>query len=404
MSLSFTLHFPLNHTNHNLLEVGMHWFPEGGGGGSDRYFHGLVTQMQRLDLSFRAVAFSEVAEGGVEVVNLERLGSRTLGGVERLKRIRAAARRFISKQPGTTVIATHFALYAFPLLDLFWKHPHVVHFHGPWSDESAAEGGSAMNVFVKRRIERMVYSSARRFIVLSEAFAGLLVDRFSVAREKIVVIPGGIDAERFRVDASRQQARERLGWPQDRRIILCVRRLVRRMGLEELIDAMDVVRRRYPDALLVMAGTGHSEQGLSAKVAAAGLGDHVRLVGFVPDSDLPWAYRAADLSIVPSQSLEGFGLITLESLAAGTPVLVTPVGGLPEAVSGLSRSLVLPGAATQDLATGLVEFFAGNLRLPDEKECMDYVSAHFDWSRIALRVLQVYQESVRPPHHGTITA
>ncbi len=382
----------------------MHWFPEGGGGGSDRYFHGLVTAMQRMGAPVHVLAFSEAAAGAPEEPGLERLGSRTLAGLERLKRVRKAACRYLNLPNEPKLIATHFALYAFPLLDLFWKHPHVVHFHGPWSDESAVEGGPVLGVFAKRQVERLVYSTARRFIVLSEAFADLLVDRFSVAREKIAVIPGGIDSQAFRLEATRQQSRERLGWPMDRRIVLCVRRLARRMGLEELVDAMDAVRRRYPDALLVMAGTGHLEQSLSERIAAAGLGGHVRLAGFVPEADLPWAYRAADLSIVPSQSLEGFGLITLESLAAGTPVLVTPVGGLPEAVSGLSRDLVLPGATAQDLAGGLLESFAGNLRLPDEKACRDYVSDNFDWGRIAVRVLKVYQDSMRPPHHGTITA
>ena len=61
----------------------------------------------------------------------------------------------------------------------------------------------------------------------------------------------------------------------------------------------------------------------------------MRLLGFVAEEDLPWLYRACDISIVPSVALEGFGLPTIESLAAGTPVLVTPIGGLPETVSEL---------------------------------------------------------------------
>lgn len=69
-----------------------------------------------------------------------------------------------------------------------------------------------------------------------------------------------------------------------------------------------------------------------------GLSDNVELLGFVPDDLLPHIYRAADLSIVPTQALEGFGLIALEALAAGTPVIVSPVGGPPGSRSGPRRS------------------------------------------------------------------
>lgn len=374
-----------------LLEVGMHWFPRAGG--TDRYFNGLVQAFERASVPFHAIAFGEENSSNGKRPQFECLGPRNANALRRFSRIRASAKRVLREQNGATVVATHFALYAAPLLDIFPRNSHVVHFHGPWCDESAVEGQSAAVVFFKRQLELTVYRTASRFIVLSEAFANLLVERFHIPEEKISIIPGAIDSAAFHVDASREQAREHLGWPQDRRIIVCVRRLTQRMGLTMLIDAIDKVRRRFPEVLLLIAGKGRMHDELAAMIKTSGLDNYVKLLGYVADDQLPWAYRGADLSIVPSQALEGFGLVTLESLAAGTPVMVTPVGGLCDAVQGLSANLVLQGCSSEDLALGLSGYLDGTIHLPSEERCRDYVRLGFDWSVIAPRVLEVYQSA-----------
>jgi glycosyltransferase involved in cell wall biosynthesis len=121
----------------------------------------------------------------------------------------------------------------------------------------------------------------------------------------------------------------------------------------------------------------------------------VRLLGFVPDESLPSAYRAADLSVVPTVALEGFGLIVVESLAAGTPCLVTPVGGLPEAVSGLSRALILRSTGAEAIADGLGDALTGVTPMPGPRECVDFARRNFDWPVIAERVRLVYEEALR---------
>jgi glycosyltransferase involved in cell wall biosynthesis len=153
---------------------------------------------------------------------------------------------------------------------------------------------------------------------------------------------------------------------------------------------MAQVRARVPDALLVIAGTGPLAAQLAARVAERGLGDHVVLAGFVADERLPAFYRACNVSIVPSLALEGFGLTTIESLASGTPVLVTPVGGLPETVAALDPGLVLPAATPDALAAGLVAALLGVQRLPSSRRCADYARRRFDWPVIAERTMAVY--------------
>jgi glycosyltransferase involved in cell wall biosynthesis len=222
----------------------------------------------------------------------------------------------------------------------------------------------------------------------------VLTQRYSVDPQRVRVIPGGVDIDRFETAMTRQEARQKLGWDLDRPTVLCVRRLVHRMGLEQLIEAMIEVRRGRPDVKLVIAGKGPLAPTLTDIVQQRGLSESVQLLGFVPDDDLPTAYRAADLSIVPSQSLEGFGLIIPESLAAGTPAMVTPIGGMPEIVRDLDPNLILSGPSVGELQEGLLQAFDGLERLPTAADCKAHASQRFGWSAIGKRILSVYAEAM----------
>jgi glycosyltransferase involved in cell wall biosynthesis len=246
----------------------------------------------------------------------------------------------------------------------------------------------------KFAVERQVLRRAAACIALSRAFAGILETRYRVPAERIHVIPGGVDCDRFAVTESRDAARRRLGWPGDRPIVLVLRRLVRRMGLEDLIDAVALVRTRVPDLLLLVGGSGRLADELRTRVSTQELAEHVRFLGRVPEADLALAYRAATLTVVPTVALEGFGLVAAESLAAGTPVLATPVGGLPEVLQDLAPELVLPGTGPSALAEGLAAALNGAMRLPDGRQCADFARARYDWPTVARRVRDVYASAV----------
>jgi glycosyltransferase involved in cell wall biosynthesis len=225
----------------------------------------------------------------------------------------------------------HFAYSALPML-LRWRRLRAIdrkllHFHGPWYDEGRVQGNSALRVAVKRSVEALVYRwPGMKYVAASDAFASRLSEDFGIGRDRISVVYPGVDTHRFR-PGEKSSARGQLGLPMDRFIFATVRRLEPRMGLELLLDATAGLSGCH----LAICGAGTLEGRLRKRVADLNLTDRVTFLGRVSDRDLPLVYQAADVSVVPTIALEGFGLIVLESMACGRPVISSRSGGLPEA-------------------------------------------------------------------------
>jgi glycosyltransferase involved in cell wall biosynthesis len=374
------------------MQLGLSWFSEKPGG-LDRYFGELVAHLPEARVSGRGFVMGSprvaVESNGVVTAAAE--------STDRMWTRWLAMRRCVAAERASThydLVASHHALYTISALQAIKGLPLVVHFHGPYAAESSTEDSRWLNNSLKHLMERTVYSRAVRCITLSNAFATILHESYGIDRSRIRVVPGAVEAARFDPVETRQQAREKLGWPTDRPIVFSIRRLFRRMGLENLIESVKTVCERVPDILVMIAGTGWMAPQLKQQIEAAGLENHVRLLGFVPDADLPLSYRAADLTVVPTVALEGFGLTTIESMAAGTPPIVTPVGGSPEVVGGLSPDLIVPDWTPAALAAAITAAFRGDLKLPSAAQCQAYARENFDWHTIAAKVRAVYDEAI----------
>ncbi len=372
----------------------MEWFSAQSAGGLARVYTDLFEMLPPCGVEpFGLVSgprgVVEVAGGRVRNFGVE---GDTL--TSRLRGVRRAIRESLQQQR-FDLVSCHFALYAAPGLDLLRRLPMVFHFHGPWAEEAAHEGQGGAAVAAKRMLEGLVYRRADRVIVLSRAFGELAVRSYGVRPDRVRVVSGSIDVGRFAVAASRAQACAALSWPTDRPILLTVRRLAARMGIDTLLTAMTRIRAACPDVLLVIVGKGPMEARLRAQTAGLDLGDSVRFVGFVSDDMLPMAYRAASINVLPTRALEGFGLSAAEALAAGTPSMVTPVGGLPEVVGELSPELIFRSGSADDLADGLLAALRGHLLLPDEAACRRYAASRFDPALCGRRTAAVYREVSR---------
>ncbi|WP_019202819.1 glycosyltransferase family 4 protein [Tsukamurella sp. 1534] len=344
--------------------TGAQW-PATAPGGLPRYFADLFAALRaHPDVRPSAAAFGAPDQGG------------TSWGADSgttAARVRASRRRAPS---GTEVLDRHFAL--------FGPAPRgaalVTHFHGPWALESDAAGESRAAVAAKTLVERARYRGSDRFVVLSEAFAEVLVDRYDADRGTIAVIPPGVDLTRF--PEAGEPATD--GPPR----VLCVRRLERRMGVDVLLDAWRGVLAEHPEARLDVVGTGSQAVPLAERAAELGVAATVTFVGAVDDAELARRYAAATVTAVPSRSWEGFGLVALESLASGRAPVVTDAGGLPDGVRGLAPGLVVPAGDAEALAARLVRALAGDR--PSAAACRAHAET-FTWAAAAERHAALYR-------------
>lgn len=337
-------------------------------GGLNRYFEDLFVAMRdddRIDVS--AAAFGEAVEGGESWRGLDD----NLFG-----RLRTS-RRGLPQQPD--VLDRHFTPYG-PSGRSANASVVVSHFHGPWFLESIAGGQTAWRASLKRTWERRRHAEADRAIVLCAEFGRILNEQFHYPADRIQVIPPGVNLLRFQKADPQETSRP---------LVLCVRRLERRMGVDVLLDAWKAVVAAVPDALLGIVGEGPEQEVLRAQVDFLNLGRSVIFYGRVPDDELRARYTEAVMTVVPTRMLEGFGLIALESLAMGRPVVVTRTGGLPDAVRGLDPSLIVEPEDARQLADRLVLGLEGSV--PSASTCRQHAET-FAWDRVVDRHIALYRE------------
>lgn len=376
----------------NTLQIGMSWFPDRAGG-LNRYYYDCANHFSSAEMEFDGLV---TGQGSINTNSSNEIAAFASAEASIVKRWQGVRKNFkqLTARRDYDLVVSHFAFYTFPLLDLLGDRPLVTHFHGPWALESGVETNKSLAIQVKKWLERSVYRRSQQFIVLSKTFRDILHQEYGVPLEKIHVVPGGVDIDRFNIELSQAEARSKLGWHSKRPTIFCIRRLAKRMGLENLLTAIVEVSKSYPDIMLYLAGKGELANTLQTQIAELGLEHNVELLGYVADADLPLYYRAADFSVVPTVALEGFGLIVVESLAAGTPVLGTPVGGIPEILRPFDEGLVFAGCEPQQLAKGITEVLSGDRVLPTNDACLQYVRDNYTWQKIASEIKSIYQNAL----------
>jgi glycosyltransferase involved in cell wall biosynthesis len=366
--------------------LGEGWPPDRPGG-LNRYVCDLVAALQAEGLQPEAVVVGPAvsAPEGVTVV-----GDASQPIWSRLRTFTRAAATVAAR---SDLLDIHFALYGLlpSITGPGRRQPRVVHFHGPWADEGKEVAGQhPVITFAKRRIERMVYRRATEVVTLSGAFRQLAVERYRVPPWRTSVIPPAVDLDRF-APGDRPSARARWSLPPEAHAVSCVRRLVPRMGISDLLQAWAAMSDTS-DRVLLIAGDGPSLDALAKLAADLGIARSVRFLGRLTEAELVDLYRASDICVVPSKTLEGFGLVVLEALACGTPVIVTDSGGLPEAVSGLCDDAIVPVGRPELLAARIDGALDGSLPLPDSRACRKYAETYSS-SRMARAHIALYRRA-----------
>lgn len=281
--------------------------------------------------------------------------------------------------------------------------PAVYVFHSPAAveyrirashpDSSQPRFGQGVACALLRWAEGRGLRGCRRVVVLSDFSKRALLGIYRSLAAPIVKIPGGADLERFRPVSDRAIARRLLGLPAEGLLLFTVRNLEPRMGLDGLIRAVALVRKDL-DVRLVIGGKGILRAHLEDLVNALGLGGIVGFAGLISEADLPSYYQAADGFVLPTRELEGFGLVTVEALACGTPVLGTPVGATPEILSPLAPELLTRDASAEAIAEGLrrVAPLVGDPAF--RARCRAHAERHYGWPLAVARLEDVLLDLV----------
>ncbi|MGB9854752.1 MAG: glycosyltransferase family 4 protein [Candidatus Bathyarchaeales archaeon] len=241
-------------------------------------------------------------------------------------------------------------------------------------------------------VGRNVLKAPDKIIVVSKATLNYVLSLGADPR-KVEVLYNGVDLDKFKpAKTPKGDARKSLGIPDDYFVILTVRRLVYKNGIDSLLEGARIAVEKNPRLLFLVIGNGPDFEKVNVKIREFGLEKNFRLLGFVPDSYLLHYYEASDVFVLPSKSGEGMPLVLLEAMACGLPIVATKVGGVPEIINEKCGKIVPPNDA-QSLAEALVDFSHKNLSSHRER-IRKIAEKRHDWNRNVERLIEIYEELI----------
>ena len=274
-----------------------------------------------------------------------------------------------------------------------WGVPHVFSFHSVAAVKERASGQP--EPLVRKDVEDRAAEQSDLVFVFTPEEAADLSGLLGIAREKVHVVPAGVDAELF-APRDRSEARRRLGLPERGHIVLFVGRPEPFKGPDVLVRALAHLGVDGPPQLLIVGGSEdeHSVDWLKEIAAEAGVAPLIQWRSAVPQASLPDFYAAADVCAVPSFH-ETFGLAALEAMACGRPVAAAAVGALQSLVSDGETGMLVPSHDPAAFADRIRELLAD----PQLSERMGRRAreraVQFTWDRAASLALDGYARATR---------
>jgi D-inositol-3-phosphate glycosyltransferase len=280
------------------------------------------------------------------------------------------------------------------LLRPYWETPFVMMFHTTADMKNAVLGGADRESELRRQAEHELLGQADSIIAANPDERTDLILRQDADEEKVCTIPPGVDLELFR-PLDWHESRAKLGWSLKERIVIYVGRIDPIKGIDTLIDAIPMLQE--PDVHVVLIGGDLDEDGqpigplanVRERVMSQGMGLRVRFLGAQPQELLPLYYSASDVVAVPSR-YESFGLVAVEAMATGTPVVASAVGGLTFTVNNGVSGILVPYGEPRALARALDKLLEDD----DLREGMGFAAQRdaqrYSWESVAQQVLHVY--------------
>lgn len=256
-----------------------------------------------------------------------------------------------------------------------------------------------LNVHIRKWIEKKVLKSCDEIVVLSQFTQDKLWNAYQISQKKVSIIPAGIDLKKFQPASNKLLIRSQVSIPSEKVILFTVRNLVPRMGLESLIQALKKVAPKAPDIYLILGGDGPLKVDLIDLATKLALEDFIGFVGFIPEELLPDYYRMADLFVLPTKELEGFGLVTLEAMASGLPVVGTPIGGTKEILGKYDANFLFNDTAPDSMAKLILKKYHVIKQDPKRwkqiaAQCRQFVEAHYSWEHNIDSLERLFQSNL----------
>ncbi len=305
----------------------------------------------------------------------------------------AKANEIMAKEGNFDVIHAHdwLVAYAAKTLKNSYDIPIVATIHATESGRN-----SGIHDETQRYIndtEWMLTYEATEVIVNSNYMKRELQYQFGLPFEKINVVPNGINVNMFSgverdYDFRRQYALD------NEKIILFMGRLVYEKGVQHLVSAMPKILAGYHDAKLVIAGKGGMTDELKAQVNAMGISNKVYFTGYMDAKQVCKMYKCADVSVFPS-TYEPFGIVALEAMLSGTPVVVSDIGGLNEIVSHGENGMKSYAGNPNSIADSILALlYNPQLSANVVKNAKNMVKNEYNWAKIAQDTHFTYQKAI----------
>ncbi|MFQ5878664.1 MAG: glycosyltransferase [Dehalococcoidia bacterium] len=343
--------------------------------------------------------------GGVRVVHLEAGGESLANPEEAYLFLPRFLRSLLCFQEAAGLqyhlVHSHYWLSGWvgQMLARRWRAPHVTMFHTLGEAKNQARISERES---PRRIkaEHRVAQTADRIVCASRDERNLLVRLYGVPAGCIRVVPCGVDLDLFR-PMDKGEARRRLRLD-DAPIILYVGRLEPLKGIDILLRAVAQLSDDVPFRLLIVGGdersTGERRQ-LEGLAREIGIAERVLFAGAVDHHQLPLYYNAADVCAVPSY-YESFGLVAVEAMACGTPVVATRVGGLAGTVRDGETGYLIPWRCPEPFADKLETLLINDELRQRLGQAARAAVEPYRWHSVADQVEAIYQELLAAPEEA----
>ncbi len=212
-------------------------------------------------------------------------------------------------------------------------------------------------------------------------------------RDKIAVIPNGINVKDFDTQCSKEECKEKLGLPLDKKILLFFGYLSPYKGPDILVRAMPKILKNVPDTELVFVGKGVMRDELEMLSKRLGAEKNVKFAGFVKGSSKPFYYKAADVFVLPSiMSTESFGIVNLEAMACGVPIVASKIGGIPDVVKDGENGLLVPPKDSDRLASAIIYLLENEDIMKKMGDNGKDKVKDYSWKRVAEETEKIYKE------------